>query len=949
MNASQEPNFGSDSQFMDELVLSSSAFQSSPPRVYNTSDINQESVLQRIGKYQQFYQWSVAQKHEFELWWSGTSWYAANNALPRPASLKWEGSRTSTSWSNYAQGAHIRDGKPAVVCLSCQEVLSHPNSKSISTGTKALIAHTRSDKCKKALTRNNGTIYRQSTIYESHRQVAVSTPRYDDMTSTGFVVRFILSLHLSFRTVENEKFRELVQHLCPGEAMVSASTIQRRIMDKVHQLGPAALKNRVPNASVAITLDCWTSPTNIAFMAVNVHYIDSSWNFITELIGFEPLTSTHSGLDLAEVLFNVLEQFGIRELVRTITADNASNNKTLVAEMNELLTKARTSKLTVAGRSMFPQQIVSVPCLSHIFQLVLQAILGGIRVNPTNDELKQNWHTIDEEEFQSEQGSQGLPFTLAKVRKLSIYINSSPQRRITFDNIQRSLARNNKPPLRLIQDVKTRWNSTCLMLIRATKLRLSIDEYTRRGTPSMFRLTEHEWKQVEYLIDLTKPFVLLTDQIGQSKGISIGAVYTFYDIAFTHIEQMTAQLEVKVGRRHGPQIKWIQELLVGLGAAQEKLRKYYTETYKDLGSLYAFAMILTPGFKTSSFQTDSGLSSTEFGTDWEYEYTSQLTSIYTKKYQKKGDSVHKRQKPARARHDLHLILSSTWGRNWLGTNTDNDESELERYLRESPKLPSDSRTDLEWWKDQEAELPALAAFARDILATPAAAVSVERVFNVAKDVCDPRRARLAPLTIRAIMLGRSYDELPANDDIGTTMVDELTLEEQDQEISRREEEFKERLTTSYISDEDEAEVEAYAANYAISRRISPKKIAGASQSLHQETPRRIRRERYIAALEAESSTSRRQSRQVYDLESSPPPSSPTPSSNQLVGEKESASIPTIGSDIDFAIPLPRQRQSTTPTPIESYSAKRKADSLSNTTTRQTSRKRIPKLIFSPQK
>ncbi len=47
--------------------------------------------------------------------------------------------------------------------------------------------------------------------------------------------------------------------------------------------------------------------------------------------------------------------------------------------------------------------------------------------------------------------------------------------------------------------------------------------------------------------------------------------------------------------------------------------------------------------------------------------------------------------------------------------------------------------------------------ARDVLAIPATSVGVERLFNMARDICHYRRGSLKAETIRKIMLMRHFD------------------------------------------------------------------------------------------------------------------------------------------------------------------------------------------------
>jgi hypothetical protein len=61
---------------------------------------------------------------------------------------------------------------------------------------------------------------------------------------------------------------------------------------------------------------------------------------------------------------------------------------------------------------------------------------------------------------------------------------------------------------------------------------------------------------------------------------------------------------------------------------------------------------------------------------------------------------------------------------------------------------------LSWWSAHSNEYPRLAAAARDFLAIPASAVSVERLFNKGRDLLGVRRNSLNGATMRRLMLLR---------------------------------------------------------------------------------------------------------------------------------------------------------------------------------------------------
>ena len=112
--------------------------------------------------------------------------------------------------------------------------------------------------------------------------------------------------------------------------------------------------------------------------------------------------------------------------------------------------------------------------MAHVIQLSLKQLLRTIRVNPSNDQIELVWS----EELQKHREIThltGIARTLQKVRNLAIYINASPQRRDDFWAEQSKDG--TKDPLFLIQDVRTRWNSTFLMLERAIRIKPALDSY----------------------------------------------------------------------------------------------------------------------------------------------------------------------------------------------------------------------------------------------------------------------------------------------------------------------------------------------------------------------------------------------------------------------------------------------------------------------------------------
>ena len=76
---------------------------------------------------------------------------------------------------------------------------------------------------------------------------------------------------------------------------------------------------------------------------------------------------------MAGVLYNVLECFSITKRLLCITTDNAGNNSIMRKELEELL-----NNLDINNN--WSSKSTKIPCLAHVIQLVVKAILGAFNI-----------------------------------------------------------------------------------------------------------------------------------------------------------------------------------------------------------------------------------------------------------------------------------------------------------------------------------------------------------------------------------------------------------------------------------------------------------------------------------------------------------------------------------------------------------------------------------------
>ena len=90
----------------------------------------------------------------------------------------------------------------------------------------------------------------------------------------------------------------------------------------------------------------------------------------------------------------------------------------------------------------------------------------------------------------------------------------------------------------LMQDISTRWNSTFNMLVRARRLKTTIDQWMdldRDRKYLQLQLTPDEWRQIDEAILFLKPFSDYTHDISSTKNATIHNAFFIYNDIFDHI------------------------------------------------------------------------------------------------------------------------------------------------------------------------------------------------------------------------------------------------------------------------------------------------------------------------------------------------------------------------------------------------------------------------------
>ncbi|XP_033141105.1 zinc finger BED domain-containing protein RICESLEEPER 2-like [Brassica rapa] len=287
---------------------------------------------------------------------------------------------------------------------------------------------------------------------------------------------------------------------------------------------------------LSLTTDIWTAPyTAVSYMVITAHFIDSSWKLRKMIIGFKNVDD-HKGSTIARVLIDCLAEWDIKR-VFCITVDNATANTSALKKFKEEFMKHGEDALVLKG------EFLHVRCATHILNLI----------------VKEGLTEVDD--------------SLTAIRNGVQYVRSSTNRLKSFEfRVDSGKMTRGSLPL----DVKTRWNSTYLMLDQAIKFRAAFEKMEAEDKPyndyflelengkkRIGPATRTDWEEAERLVHFLVIFYNSTLMLSATKGITSHKIYN-------EIVTITRNVS-KISSAPGPD----ETLRVNALTMMGKIRKYW--------------------------------------------------------------------------------------------------------------------------------------------------------------------------------------------------------------------------------------------------------------------------------------------------------------------------------------------------------------------------------------
>ncbi|KAJ0237265.1 HAT protein [Hirschfeldia incana] len=382
--------------------------------------------------------------------------------------------------------------------------------------------------------------------------------------------------------------------------------------------------------------------------------------------------------------------------------------------------------------------------------------------------------------------------SLTAIRNAVQYVRSSTKRLKSFEfRVDSGKMSRGSLPL----DVKTRWNSSYLMLDQAIKFRAAFEKMEAEDKPYNDYFMELEngkkrieppstrdWEEAERLVHFLVIFYNSTLMLSATKGITSHKIYN-------EIVTITRNVS-KISSAPGPDETLRFKALTMMG----KIRKYWnpfveeseSESSKSksckMNKILIVASVFDPrkkmNFANLCFEKLYGKESIEF-TLLSESITEILKSLYeehTLGYNTSGGGSGGSQSQGGSSsqtqtQDSGTVLQSQVIGSGIGyermdnlyeelvqeTGTQDSSNELEVYLREKVEVSKGGTglgadfDVLSWWRRNSVKFPILSQIAADILAVQASYVASESAFSTSGRVLDPYRSCLTHFMVEVLV------------------------------------------------------------------------------------------------------------------------------------------------------------------------------------------------------
>lgn len=191
-----------------------------------------------------------------------------------PLTNKNKPTRTSDIWDHFTKVAGGDPLNPGCKCNYCGTDYACHSTR---VGTSSLWTHLK--KCKKnperATDKKQKLLSFQKETAGGSNLLAVT---FNKVRCRNALAKFVVKDEQAFKVVEGDGFKELVQELQPMFVIPSRVTFARDVHNLFCREREKLMEELITTGQrVCLTTDCWTSRTQMSYMCLTTHYINSDW------------------------------------------------------------------------------------------------------------------------------------------------------------------------------------------------------------------------------------------------------------------------------------------------------------------------------------------------------------------------------------------------------------------------------------------------------------------------------------------------------------------------------------------------------------------------------------------------------------------------------------------------------------------------------------------------
>ncbi|XP_065907752.1 zinc finger BED domain-containing protein 4-like [Dysidea avara] len=508
---------------------------------------------------------------------------------------------------------------------------------------------------------------------------------------TDAVVDFVADDLIPLSVVESKRFKSLLrildsQYQVPSRKQLSTVLLKK----KYDKLKSSVLDKLKKTDTINLTIDLWSNRQMRSYLGITGHYISDDWNLESVMLACNQVSGRHIGDNIMMWYDEIISDFGVREEVKHIITDSASNVKKAFLTLpgyEDVEDHTASDDSEAEGESEFERcDNVSLDesqvlfehhaCFAHVLQLVVKD--GMAKAGQINTVIK-------------------------RCSSLVSFVRRST---VAADVL--------KDETRLQADNTTRWNSQ-LKMIRSV---LAVSDSVLSQLENAPKLTTHEKNLLQDIVEILTPFEEATEFVQVGCVPSAGYVLPCIRGLYHHIENMVS--------------KYHSGLVRGLKQSLHRRMPYYEEN-----ETYIVACILDPRFKLRWCSDDA---ERDRSLDLLKAVLERLSPAVSTVAVLQADE-NSEPPPKKKRKSLFNFMydnshSPSIESQQLSTVT----KQVDEYI-ETDTLPM-TQNPTKYWQDNQKKYTVLSRLAKDVLGVPSSSAPVERLFSVAGKVFTPERCCL---------------------------------------------------------------------------------------------------------------------------------------------------------------------------------------------------------------